>query len=73
VSLIADIVVSSAAAAFAHFGMTLDVPEREADKAERTVARTPQPAPQPTRQSANLAAKAAAEDCPERKAQLLRI
>lgn len=76
-SLIADIVVSSAAAAFAHFGMTLDVPEREADKAERTVARTPQPATQPARQpaqqSTRLSASAAAEDCPERKAQLLRI
>lgn len=42
-SLIADIVVTSAAAAFAHFGMTLDVPEREPPEAERTVARTPPP------------------------------
>lgn len=75
-SLISDIVVSSAAAAFAHFGMTLDVPDREQDKVERTVARTPQPAPlprQPAQQSAQLTAKAADEDCPESKAQLLRI
>ena len=64
-SLIADIVVSSAAAAFAHFGITLDVPEREPAKAERTVARTPAPRQQP--------AAAKSGDCPERLAAIQRI
>ena len=64
-SLIADIVVSSAAAAFAHFGFTLDVPEREPPKVERTVARTQveKPAPAPARD----------EDCPEEQAKLQRV
>lgn len=65
-SLIADIVVSSAAAAFAHFGMTLDVPDREPDKSERTVARTPPPREHPSR-------AVAAEDCPDRKGLVQRI
>ena len=56
-SLIADVVVSSAAAAFAHFGVTLDVPEREPAKVERTVARTQ------VRKPAVVKA-----DCPERQA-----
>jgi len=64
-SLIADIVVSSAAAAFAHFGVTMDVPDREPAKAERTIARTPVRKPQPT--------AAHPEDCPERQAQIHRI
>jgi hypothetical protein len=64
-SLIADIVVSSAAAAFAHFGVTLDVPEREPAKVERTVARTP------VRKSQPAAVKD--EDCTEREAQVHRI
>ena len=59
-SLIADIVVSSATAAFAHFGLTVDVPDREPPKVERTVARTPVKKPEP------IAAKAA--DCPEQQA-----
>lgn len=63
-SLIADIVVSSAAAAFAHFGFTLDVPERE-PKVERTVARTQVDKPMP--------APAKAHDCPEEQAKLHRI
>ncbi|HEX6866460.1 MAG TPA: hypothetical protein VF122_04435 [Caulobacteraceae bacterium] len=65
-SLIADIVVSSAAAAFAHFGMTLDVPDREPEKVERSIARTPVPRGQPSR-------AVAVEDCPDRKAQVQRI
>lgn len=65
-SLIADIVVSSAAAAFAHFGLTVDVPDREPAKVERTVARTQVKKAQPT------ALKD--EDCPETQAaQLHRI
>ena len=64
-SLIADIVVSSAAAAFAHFGFTLDVPDREPPKVERTVARiqVEKAAPAPAR----------AEDCPEQRARVQRI
>ena len=68
-SLIADIVLSSAAAAFAHFGFTLDVPDREPPKVERAVARievekvAPAPAPTPAK----------AEDCPEARANLHRI
>lgn len=68
-SLIADIVVSSAAAAFAHFGVTLDLPEREPVQPERTVARTPVPKAEP----AAAAAPAANEDCPERKALIRRV
>lgn len=62
-SLIADIVVSSAAAAFAHFGLTVDVPDREPPKAERTVARTHVRKIQP--------AALGAEDCPETRARNL--
>ena len=64
-SLIADIVVSSAAAAFAHFGFTLDVPDREPPKVERTVARTQveKAAPAPAR----------IDDCPEERAKLQRV
>ena len=64
-SLIADIVVSSAAAAFAHFGLTVDVPDREPAKAERTVARTQPEKPKP--------APLKAADCPEEQAKLHRI
>jgi len=62
VSLIADIVVSSAAAAFAHFGVTLDVPDREPPKAERTVARTQIPRQQP--------AITRTPDCPDKQAEI---
>jgi hypothetical protein len=62
VSLIADLVVTSAAAAFAHFGVTLDVPEREPPRAERTVARSQVPKPQP-----------AIIDCPDKQAAIQRI
>ena len=62
-SLIADIVVSSATAAFAHFGLTVDVPDREPAKAERTIARTPVKKPEP------LVAKSS--DCPEEQAAKL--
>ena len=61
-SLIADIVVSSAAAAFAHFGFTLDVPDREPPKAERTVARI----------QVEKVAPAKTQDCPEERARLQR-
>ena len=41
-SLIADLVVTSAAAAYAHFGMTLDVAQQHHQaQVERTVARVP--------------------------------
>jgi len=56
VSLIADLVVTSAAAAFAHFGVTLDVPERQPPRIERTVARTVARKPQSGIQSS---------DCPD--------
>jgi hypothetical protein len=66
VSLIADLVVSSAAAAFAHFGVTLDIPEREPPRAERTVARTQARKPQP-------AVTRSVEDCPDKQPAVLRI
>ncbi len=59
-SLIADIVVSSATVAFAHFGLTVEVPDREPPREERTIARTPVKKPQP------IAAKAS--DCPDQQA-----
>ena len=63
-SLIADLVVTSAAAAYAHFGMTLDVAQHHQPQVERTVARMAarKPVPLIARQS----------DCPERKAALNR-
>ena len=61
-SLIADIVVSSAAAAFAHFGFTLDVPDREPPRVERTVARIQVAKPAPAK----------AQDCPDDQAKLQR-
>lgn len=64
-SLIADIVVSSAAAAFAHFGVTLEVPGREPARPERTVARTQ------VRKSE--AAPLKPEDCPDKQALVHRI
>ncbi len=64
-SLIADLVVSSAAAAFAHFGMTLEVPEREPPRAERTVARSQVRKPEPVARSG--------EDCPDKQLAIQRI
>ena len=64
-SLIADLVVTSAAAAFAHFGVTLDVPEREPPRTERTVARSQVPKPQP--------AISRPIDCPDKQAAIQRI
>jgi hypothetical protein len=66
-SLIADAVVSAATVAFAHFGVTLDVPERPQPQAERTIARTPppkKPAPVATRSS---------DDCPEKAGRVQKI
>jgi hypothetical protein len=65
-SLIADLVVSSAAAAFAHFGVTLEVPEREPPRAERIVARSQVRKPDP-------AVARTAEDCPDKQAAIHRI
>jgi hypothetical protein len=64
-SLIADLVVTSAAAAYAHFGMTLDVAQHHQPQVVRTVSRTP-----PARQPENLVARPG--DCPERKAAVAR-
>lgn len=64
-SLIADLVVTSAAAAFAHFGVTLDVPEREPPRAERTVARSQARKPLP------VISKVI--DCPDKHAAIQRI
>lgn len=69
-SLIADIVVTSATAAFAHFGFTLDVPDREPPQVERTVARTPVKKPEPEPVVAKPAK--AVDDCPDKTAQLHR-
>ncbi len=46
-SIIADIVVTSATAAFAHFGVTMDAPERHPAPVERTVTRSQSARPQP--------------------------
>lgn len=59
-SLVADVVFASAAAAFAHFGVTYDAPEREQPQVERTVARSKVKKAQP--------APVQADDCPDRKA-----
>jgi hypothetical protein len=66
VSLIADLVISSAAAAFAHFGVTLEVPDREPPRAERTVARSQVRKPQP-------AVTRSVEDCPDKQPAVVRI
>lgn len=59
-SLIADLVVSSAAAAYAHFGMTLDIAEHHQPQLERTVARVPT-----SRKPDSIVARPS--DCPDRK------
>ena len=64
-SLIADLVVTSAAAAYAHFGMTLAVAQHHQPQVERTVARLPA-----ARQPQSLVARPG--DCPERKAAVSR-
>lgn len=64
-SLIADLVVTSAAAAYAHFGMTLDVAQHHQPQVERTVARLPA-----ARQPQSLVARPG--DCPQRKAVISR-
>jgi hypothetical protein len=64
-SLIADLVVTSAAAAYAHFGMTLDIAQHHQPQVERTVARVPA-----ARQRESLVARPS--DCPERKAAVAR-
>jgi len=65
-SLIADLVVTSAAAAYAHFGMTLDVAQHHQPQVERTVARVQGAARKPE------ALIARQTDCPDRKAALNR-
>lgn len=59
-SLIADVLVTSAAAAYAHFGMTLDVAQHHQPQVERTVARVPA-----ARQPQSLVARPS--DCPKRE------
>jgi hypothetical protein len=64
-SLIADLVVTSAAAAYAHFGMTLDVAQHHQPQVVRTVTRVPA-----ARLPQSLVARPS--DCPERKAAISR-
>ncbi|HEX6858940.1 MAG TPA: hypothetical protein VF138_01895 [Caulobacteraceae bacterium] len=66
VSLIADVVFVSAAAAFAHFGVTYDVPDRQQPETQRTVART-QVKKQPAAQAAPPS------DCPDKAQPLHRV
>jgi hypothetical protein len=66
-SLIADLVVTSAAAAYAHFGMTLDVAQHHQPQVERTVARVPA-AP---RKPEPLVARPG-DDCPKQPAATSR-
>jgi len=66
-SLIADLVVTSAAAAYAHFGMTLDVAQHHQPQVERTVARVPA-AP---RKPEPLIARPG-DDCPKRTITIIR-
>lgn len=59
--MVAAVVVHSSAAAFSHFGVTLDAPavERSAAPAERVVARSP-------RKAQKVLEKVAA-DCPDQR------
>lgn len=66
-SLIADLVVTSAAAAYAHFGMTLDVAQHHQPQVERTVARVPA-APR----KAEVLVARPGDDCPKRAATTSR-
>jgi hypothetical protein len=59
-SLITDLVVTSAAAAYAHFGMTLDIAQHHQPQIERTVARVRAP-----RKPEPLVAHPV--DCPDQK------
>lgn len=61
-SLIADLVVTSAAAAYAHFGMTLDIAQHHQPQVERTVARVPTAPRKPEPLVAHPT------DCPDQKA-----
>ena len=63
-SLIADVVFVSAAAALAHFGVDYDAPERQ-PQAERTVARTQV-------RKVTPAAPAKSLDCVDKHPALLR-
>lgn len=60
--VVAAVVVHSSAAAFSHFGVTLDAPafERPAPVAERVVARSPR-----------KAQKISDKDCPEQRRALV--
>ena len=64
-SLIADLVVTSAAAAYAHFGMTLDIAQHRQPQVERAVARVPA-----VRKPEPLVARPA--DCPDKTPALNR-
>lgn len=61
--VVAAVVVHSSAAAFSHFGVTLDAPafERPAPVSERVVARSPRKAVQ----------KISDKDCPEQRRALV--
>lgn len=65
-SLIADVLVTSAAAAYAHFGMTLDVAQHHQPQVERAVARVPAP-----RRPQSIVARPS-DDCPKRQATVNR-
>ncbi|MFN4178623.1 hypothetical protein [Phenylobacterium sp.] len=64
--VVAAVVVHSSAAAFSHFGVTLDTPavERPAAPAERVVARSP-------RRTQKVSDKATA-DCPDARRLVVR-
>lgn len=76
--IVAAVVVSSSAAAYSHFGVTLDAQQVEKPApAERTVARTVNAKPAPTMsakvvEKAGKAGKLVRDICPEERARLLK-
>ncbi|WP_309646416.1 hypothetical protein [Phenylobacterium sp.] len=74
--IVAAVVVHSSAAAYAHFGVSLEAYQVEKPApAERTIARTVTPKPA-AKTAARLVVKpgkiAADQDCPDQKAMMVR-
>jgi hypothetical protein len=78
--IVAAVVVHSSAAAYSHFGVTMDAQQvREPTPAERTVARSAAPQrakPTPQKVMVKAAAKAApanrSDDCPDQRTHLVK-
>lgn len=63
---LADLMFALTCAAFAHFGVSVEMPEREQPQVQRTVARVQAPKPA-------AVAKARTGECPEKTAKVHRI